>query len=70
MSGDSTVALDRIREDLTLPYVALQRNGEVIASSGVPLPSEGYDVQLVLGLRPGDLRLPRPTCTSSNASPR
>lgn len=65
MSGDPTAALDRIREDLALPYVALHRDGEVIASSGatvphqrsVPMPS-GHEVELVVGLRAGDLRLP------------
>ncbi|MCU0300524.1 MAG: histidine kinase [Candidatus Nanopelagicales bacterium] len=67
MSDDPTTALQLIREHLALPHVALVRDGEVVAASGAEVPhtrrlpvatSDGHAVELVVGLRPGDLRLP------------
>ncbi len=66
LSDDPATALGRIREDLAVPYVALRRDGLTIASSGVEGPHmrslrtptpDGGEVELVVGLRPGDLRL-------------
>jgi signal transduction histidine kinase len=66
LSDDPATALQRIREDLAVPYVALRRDGRTVASSGVQSPhtrslrtatSDGGEVELIVGLRPGDLRL-------------
>lgn len=66
MDRDPTTALEHIREDLKLPFVALLRNGQVVASSGPEAPhqrtvtvadADGSVVELVVGLRAGDLRL-------------
>lgn len=66
LSADPATALRRIREDLAVPYVALRRDGRTVASSGVEGPHtrslptatfDGGEVELIVGLRPGDLRL-------------
>ena len=66
LSDDPATALRRIREDLAVPYVALRRDGRTVASSGVEGPHtrslptatfDGGEVELIVGLRPGDLRL-------------
>jgi len=63
---DSGLALDAIREALVLPYAALRFGDETLASTGTPvthtrslplrLGADGVG-ELVVGLRPGDLRL-------------
>lgn len=67
MDRDPTTALEHIREDMRLPFVALLRDGQVVASSGSEVPhtravtvadAQGSVVELVVGLRAGDLRLP------------
>ncbi len=58
---DPQEALDSLRKALKLPFVALQRDGDVLASSGDPVPHlrriHCEDLVLVAGMRPGDLRL-------------
>jgi signal transduction histidine kinase len=63
------VACRALREGLVLPYVALEQDGESepMAASGTPTPhTRGFEIaatadvpatRLVVGLRPGDLRL-------------
>jgi signal transduction histidine kinase len=64
---DPADALKSIREALALPYLALRRGEKTVVESGVPVAhvrtlrlssSVELDVDLVVGLRPGDLRLP------------
>jgi two-component system NarL family sensor kinase len=64
---DPTTALGALREALVLPYAELRLDGVPIASSGepvdytdtVPVTVDGRRVgDLVVGRRPGDLRLP------------
>ncbi len=66
VSDDPGLALDAVREALVLPYAALRFGAETLASAGTPvthtrslplrLGSAG-DGELLVGLRPGDLRL-------------
>ncbi len=67
LNDDPATALRGIREDLALPYIALRRDGATFASSGTEVPHtrslhtatpDGGQVELVVGLRPADLRLP------------
>jgi signal transduction histidine kinase len=58
---DPQEALDSLRTALSLPYVALQREDVILASSGEPVPHvrrvQCEDLDLIAGMRPGDLRL-------------
>ncbi|MEP6648678.1 MAG: histidine kinase [Lapillicoccus sp.] len=63
---DPTSALDAVRKSLVLPYARLVVDGEAIAASGVEVTGvrslplalwDGTCGELVVGLRPGDLRL-------------
>jgi len=64
--ADPDTALDAVRESLVLPYARLVVDAQVLGTSGVevtgvhsiPLSlSDGTTGELVVGLRPGDLRL-------------
>ncbi len=66
IGDDPLDALESIRDGLALPYLALKREGQLLVESGAPVshmrtlhltsPSDqGSDI--VVGLRPGDLRL-------------
>jgi signal transduction histidine kinase len=64
--ADPDTALDAVRESLVLPYARLVVDAQVVATSGaevtglrsIPLSlSDGTEGELVVGLRPGDLRL-------------
>lgn len=64
--ADPATALDAVREPLVLPYPRLVVNAQVVATSGVQVTSlrsiplslaDGTEGELVVGLRPGDLRL-------------
>ncbi|GAA2143645.1 hypothetical protein GCM10009844_16250 [Nocardioides koreensis] len=64
VGDDPVLALRAIREALVLPYAALRSGGATVASSGTETPHLGSvrldhdrDAELVVGLRPGDLRL-------------
>ncbi len=64
VGDDPVLALRAIREALVLPYAALRSGGRTVASSGTETPhvgsvhlDPGRDTELVVGLRPGDLRL-------------
>lgn len=66
IGDDPVLALGAVREAMVLPYAALVTGGEVLASSGEPVPHTrrlrlalGDDQlgEVVVGLRPGDLRL-------------
>jgi signal transduction histidine kinase len=66
VSDDPAIALDAVREALVLPYVALASGDEILASTGTRVTHLqairlrlGADSvgELVVGLRPGDLRL-------------
>lgn len=59
-------AVDAVRESLVLPYTRLVVDSQVVATSGVPVTSlhsiplslsDGTEGELMVGLRPGDLRL-------------
>jgi two-component system NarL family sensor kinase len=63
---DPVQALALIREELALPYAALLRGPSMVAESGEPIshvrrvaarPPGPGEVALVVGMRPGDLRL-------------
>lgn len=64
--SDPATALDAVRQSLVLPYARLVVDAQVVATSGVPVTSvhatplslaDGTEGELVVGLRPGDLRL-------------
>ena len=66
VSDDPTLALDAVRKALVLPYAVLRSQGMTLATAGtpvvhtqrLPLPLAADAVgELVVGLRPGDLRL-------------
>lgn len=72
LGDDPVLALEAIRDALTVPFVQLRVDGRVLATSGsevtstsvVPLPlgpvgerRDDREGELVVGLRPGDLRL-------------
>ena len=61
---DPAQALDLIREDLALPYAAVWHGERLVAESGEPVghtrrfvTGEPDEVALVVGMRPGDLRV-------------
>ncbi len=63
---DPATALDAVRESLVLPYARLVVDAQVVATSGAQVTSlhsiplslaDGTEGELVVGLRPGDLRL-------------
>lgn len=65
---DPATALDAVRESLVLPYARLVVDTQVVATSGVQVTNlrsiqlslaDGTNGELVVGLRPGDLRLTR-----------
>ncbi len=65
LSDDPVLALRALRQSLVLPYAALLAGAEVVASSGTAsTPTRSFPLQagqaggeLVVGLRPGELRL-------------
>ena len=65
LSDDPVLALRALRQSLVLPYAALLADGAVVASSGTastptrsfPLQAGPAGAELVVGLRPGELRL-------------
>lgn len=70
IGDDPALALDAILQALVLPYASLQVEGEEVAAAGTPVThtrriplsvGEGADgesgLQLIVGLRPGDLNL-------------
>jgi signal transduction histidine kinase len=65
LSDDPVLALRALRQSLVLPYAALLADGAVVASSGTAsTPTRSFPLQagpaggeLVVGLRPGELRL-------------
>lgn len=63
---DPATSLDAVRESLVLPYARLVVDAQVVATSGVQVTSlhsiplslsDGTEGELIVGLRPGDLRL-------------
>jgi signal transduction histidine kinase len=67
IGDDPHAALGAIREAMALPYLAIEGRDGVLVESGSPGPhvrrlqlesSHGTQSELVVGLRPGDLRLP------------
>jgi len=65
LADDPVLALRALRQSLVLPYAALLADGAVVASSGsASTPTRSFPLQagraageLVVGLRPGELRL-------------
>jgi two-component system, NarL family, sensor kinase len=65
LSDDPVLALRALRQSLVLPYAALLADGAVVACSGTattptrsyPLQAGAVGAELVVGLRPGELRL-------------
>jgi signal transduction histidine kinase len=66
MGNDPQTALTAIREAMALPYLAIVSDGDRLVESGqhvahtrtLPLePARGSNTELIVGLRPGDLRL-------------
>lgn len=65
VGADPAMALEAIRDALALPHMAIVREGQTVLESGTPVPHQRVLAvdpaddrhQVVVGLRPGDLRL-------------